>query len=167
MIDLETMGVRPTSSIISIGAVPFDSEQVYTDEGFYENIDLESCMAKGMTIDSSTLYWWLGQAESARVVFAQNKLGIRDALEQFVTWYEDLRPISGIWGNGSDFDISIIGNAFDVCRIKRPFTYGQHRCFRTMKAMNPKIELARIGTHHNALDDAIWQAKYMVALGGR
>ena len=166
MIDIETMGVRPTSSIISIGAVAFDSAQVYEDEAFEVNVDLESCLAKGMTIDASTIYWWLGQAEPARVVFAQNKIGIRAALEQYVVWHESHRPISGVWGNGSDFDLTILGNAFDVCRIKKPYTYGMHRCFRTMKNMNAKIDVPDVGIAHKSLDDAIWQARYMVALNG-
>lgn len=39
------------------------------------------------------------------------------------------------------------------------------RCFRTLKNLWPHIEPAkRTGTHHNALDDAIWQTEHIFTI---
>ena len=43
MADFETLGVRPTSAVLSLGAVAFNSEGVLEDT-FYVNIDSADCI---------------------------------------------------------------------------------------------------------------------------
>ena len=59
MIDLETLGTKPNSAILSIGAVYFDKDGL--GEEFYANVDLQDSIDSGFDIDASTVYWWLSQ----------------------------------------------------------------------------------------------------------
>ena len=54
MADFETLGVRPTSAVLSLGAVAFTTEGVHYDT-FYVNIDADDCISLGLTTDQSTI----------------------------------------------------------------------------------------------------------------
>jgi len=47
MLDLETMGRKSNSALVSIGAVEFNLETGETGKEFYEVIDLQSCLDVG------------------------------------------------------------------------------------------------------------------------
>jgi DNA polymerase III epsilon subunit-like protein len=66
MLDLETLGNKSNSAILSIGAVEFDLETGETGREFYQRIDLQSCIDKGLIINGSTFYWWITQNECFR-----------------------------------------------------------------------------------------------------
>ena len=72
MVDLETMGKTNNAAIISIGAVFFDESAVYCGNSFYSVIDLRSSLDLNLTVDASTILWWLQQNETARKEFARN-----------------------------------------------------------------------------------------------
>ena len=74
MIDLETLGTKADSVIISIGAVKFDldSEQM-DDNGFYASVSIDSNLERGRKIDEDTLLWWLQQSTDAQAVFHEPK----------------------------------------------------------------------------------------------
>ena len=168
MIDLETMGYRPGCVILSIGAVYFTIHGIH--EEFYVRINPMSCQRHGLHFDASTIEWWMRQSDGARgEVSNLTKTGeeLTDALAKFYAWLNtDADPDSRIWGNGSDFDISIILAAFDRVDLPVPWSPWKHRCFRTMKNFHrqtiAKTEPAREGTHHNALDDARHQARWLL-----
>lgn len=169
MLDLETLGTKPGSVITSIGAVKF-SPRGYEDypreeitDTFYERVDIESCVALGLTLDVSTVLWWMKQSDEARAEL--NKPGIRilDALTKFAKWVcpdEEAR----VWGNGASFDNAMLSAAYDRCAIKRPWKYSNDRCYRTVKNLFPDVEMERTGTHHNALDDARSQALHLMQI---
>jgi hypothetical protein len=58
MIDLETLDVTPTASILTIGAVRFDPFGDDVNEPscdkFYVTVDLDSCDRLGLTVSDST-----------------------------------------------------------------------------------------------------------------
>jgi len=70
MIDLETLDVLPTATVLTIGAVkfdPFGEDQVQKSaEKFYVKVDLDSCDALGLTTSESTLAWWGQQSKAAQ-----------------------------------------------------------------------------------------------------
>lgn len=168
IVDLETLGTKPGSAILSLGAVVFGKNGP-TEKTFYCAIDLQSCVAVGLTIDPKTIGWWMGQSAEARKVFSDEAaLRIHSALSAFAMFCVqhafDIKDVE-IWGNGANFDNSLLGAAYDVCGITPPWVFWNDRCYRTMKAMYPNIPLTeRTGTHHNALDDAISQARHLVQL---
>lgn len=160
MLDIETLGTRNDAAILSIGAVKFNPFTRTISDSFYVAIDPESCVSLGLTTDIKTIMWWMADDRtSARVqMMSESRVNLPEALYGFVDWFGEDKPV---WGNGATFDNVLISSAFTACAIDRPWKYWNDRCYRTLKAMAPHAKLAREGTYHNALDDAISQAKHM------
>lgn len=66
MIDLETMGNKPTAPIVTIGAIFFDPQTGSLGAEFYMAVNLASAMEQGATPDGDTILWWLKQSAEAR-----------------------------------------------------------------------------------------------------
>lgn len=165
MLDLETLGRRPGCSILSIGAVKFSIADAVLGSTFYVNIDPKTCAAAGLTKDPETVAWWQRQSQQAKDALIVNRVPLRTALEQFSEWLDDCGPLNGrkVWGNGPSFDNAILGHAYMVCGLPQPWPFWGERCFRTIKGMYSTIPMVtRTGVHHNALDDAIYQAGHIL-----
>lgn len=166
MIDLETMGTGSHAAILSIGAAKFDRDNGITDT-FHVGVALESNRQFGRVIDASTVMWWMepDRAEAREVYLALDKVDLFEALDGFATWFGDESGIAGVWGNGASFDNVILRNAYEAAQLDCPWTYGLDRCFRTMKTEHPHILApTRDGVHHSALDDAIYQAAWLLTI---
>lgn len=162
MHDLETMSARSNALICSIGACKFDPEgpinQDITDT-FYCTVDAKDAMSYGIfDIQEETILWWEKQNPEAYKALRKNTIPIKDALTNYATWFG--KKSMPTWGNGSDFDNVIVGNAFEGLGMKTPYTPWDRRCFRTLKSIFGVKAPSREGTYHNALDDAVYQAKY-------
>lgn len=73
MLDIETIGNKPWSVIVSIGAVIFNPKTGdISDSTFHKKINIESCMNLGLKMDASTVLWWLKQSKDAQSVFIGN-----------------------------------------------------------------------------------------------
>lgn len=159
MLDLETMGVNNNAAIIAIGAVAFDFEGNLGDH-FYRTISLQSSVENGGVMDASTVLWWMKQSDSARKEFerpGKNEITALVEFNDFLCQFEDIK----VWGNGASFDNVILANAYRRNGEDLPWKYYNDRCYRTMKNLHPEIMMEREGTHHNALADAISQAKHL------
>lgn len=161
MIDLETMGVRPTSAIVSIGAVEFTATEIL--KVFHTPINLESCFEAGLTADQSTIDWWAKQSDEARSSWeSPDAPPLEIALATFSQWIRDLG--SGDicpWGNGADFDLVLLTNAYRAFDAEPPWKFYNQHCFRTLKNLFYVGNVARYGVHHNAADDAIHQVNHL------
>ena len=165
MIDVETMGVRSNAAIIAIGAVKFDKSSISPDT-FYRVIDLQSCMDAGLTVDASTILWWMKQSKEAREEFTSNLVPVYSltmVLQEFMSWLSFFGDIEAIWGNGGNFDNVILASACQAVGIE-PWDFWQDRCYRTAKSCYPELDYKFEGTPHNALDDATSQAKHLIKL---
>lgn len=164
MIDIETLSTNSNALILSIGACEF-SEKNGIGVTFYNTIDIESSLHNGFKIDGKTIEWWLKQSNEAKKdLFDNRRFTIKQVLISFSDWlnfYFDAKNIN-IWGNGSDFDNAILKNAYDRMKISIPWDYRNNRCFRTLKSLFPNVEKPETNNHHNALGDALWQAKYAI-----
>ena len=165
MVDLETMGNGANAAIIAIGAVEFDQVAGIGDK-FYEVVDLASSMANGGIVDASTVMWWMKQSEAARGSFDTKGVSVNQALVNFAGWLENRAPFKElqIWGNGAAFDNVILSSAYRSAGIMQPWPFWGDRCYRTIKALYPSIEAKRVGTYHNAVDDAETQARHLITL---
>lgn len=175
MLDIETLGTDSSSVITSIGAVKFDNEGVDEDNAFFTNVSIQSCLDAGMTVSGETIQWWLTQEGEARKdMFTSYPYHIKDGLMSFGIWatrdskIEDNR----VWGNGSTFDNVIISNAYKAIKkhgstISQPWTYRGDRCYRTLCSLCPEIKMERVGTYHNAKDDAVSQARHLIKIAKR
>lgn len=165
MVDIETMGKKPGCAVISIGAVEFDLKTGETGKKFYCNIDLEDCQKQGLTIDASTVWWWLSQSESSKLSLMPEKLLLETALLSFKKWFEYLDKDIMIWANAPSFDLSILSAAYEVLGYQQPWKYWQERDVRTLVAFNPELKKSIINDlPHDAISDCLYQIKYCSAI---
>jgi DNA polymerase III epsilon subunit-like protein len=160
MLDLETLGNRPGSVIVAIGAVKFGTGEIY--DSFYQRVDAESCVAAGLTMEVQTIMWWLKQSDEARNEITLPGEPLRAALEKFASWLAD--PDAYVWGNGCSFDNAVLAAAYDQLRLPRPWRFSRDRCYRTASGLWPNVPFERLGTHHNALEDARTQANHLMKI---
>lgn len=165
-VDIETLDTKASAVIVSIGAICFDPNKegpIFPSDTMYEVLHLEPQIAAGRTISADTLKWWMKQAPEARRVFDEHAVAPTTALRNFSAFCANAE---GVWGNGSDFDNAILKDACETFDSSG-WAYYTNRCFRTMKNLKMPREFVkpeRKGVHHNALDDAIYQAQYLQAI---
>lgn len=178
MLDLETLSSQSNAAVISIGAVAFDFNHVVPNaaEGFHAVLDTEDQVRNhGRHISRDTMLWWGSQSEEARVIFKQHGLHVGAALSSFAAWVERQLPsggkVEGMWGNGATFDNVILSNLYEAYGFKRPWPYYADRCYRTIKNITGGIDVINdtefVGVEHNALHDAVYQARVLVEINKR
>ncbi|WP_414465259.1 3'-5' exonuclease [Klebsiella michiganensis] len=172
MIDLETMGNGPYAPIVSIGAVFFDPNGGIAEDNFYVNVSLESSMRSRARPDASTILWWMQQGDDARDSLTNDTQELKTALlwlSEFIGKYTNPRFLQ-VWGNGASFDCVILRNSYSLIGVDTPWSWWNDRDVRTVVEMgkaigfDPKRDMPFEGTRHNALSDAIHQAKYVSAI---
>ena len=167
VLDLETMGNTQSAAIVAIGAVACTVEQGIFSQ-FYTEVSLASSVIHGLTIDVSTVLWWLAQGEAARAIFQHNHKAplLEAAIDDFDHWFpkSEKRGIL-VWGNGADFDNAILRNAYEATNRELPWMYYNNRCLRTLRGENPDVaKPAFVGTPHHAGDDARNQAEHLLLI---
>ena len=171
MIDLETMGISNNAPIMSIGACFFDPKTGEIGNTFHEQVNLESANEYGATFDPSTIIWWMKQEDDARSKFynnheAQSIHEVLTIFNEFITKTTNTRYVKP-WGNGATFDLGILSNAYYG---KTPWMFYNERDVRTIVDLgqsigfDPKRDMPFDGIKHDALADAIHQAKYVSAI---
>ena len=156
--DLETLGTRPGDTILSIGACMFTIEGG-VEATFYTTISQASSKEAGLRAQKSTIEWWAKQSEVARAAAFKGEETLESALRGFSEW---LPPDTLIYGNGANFDNAILAAAYRAVKMEPPWKFWMDRCYRTLAAMFLDKNVPRVGTHHNALDDAKTQALRLI-----
>lgn len=161
MFDLETFGTQPGSVIRSIGAVYFDPQGAEAPRHltFYANIDRKSCEDAGLTVDPETEAWWAKQSPEAQKALLQNCRPLAEVAREFHDWFN--RHIGWqIWCQGANFDAVLWEAAVRAVGLSAPWKFYNVRDTRTVyEAFGFDTKsVQRIGTYHNALDDARHQA---------
>jgi hypothetical protein len=165
MIDLETLGQGSHAVVISLGACFFDLSKGQILNTFYTALDVDEQIKSGREVDGSTLRWWMSQSGAAKKVFHEQARPAKEVLTIFSNWVLQTATISKIqaWGNGSTFDISIMEDLFKQYSVKTPWMYNGVMDLRTFKRfVAGGAQVEKLGTDHNALDDAISQATYVI-----
>lgn len=165
MLDLETMGNGSDAAIVAIGAVAFDITAGELGPAYYNRVDLASSVAGGGVMDPSTVTWWLKQSEEAHLEIARDGgMHIAEALQSFAAWMNECVHDAAVWGNGASFDNVILRSAYARNGTSPPWAWWNDRCYRTVKAMPRDVPMERLGTHHNAMSDAISQARHLIKM---
>ena len=166
MIDLETLGTRAGSVILSIGAIEFDVDAGLGRE-FYAEVSQLTCGQVGLLRDGPTITWWQERClenETLKEFLYRTTRGgeaIWTALSNLNAWLPQ-DPL--VWGNGAAFDNAILKEAYRLCSVVPGWHFENDRCYRTLKNLAPEVTLERSGTHHHALDDARTQAEHAIRL---
>jgi len=112
MIDLETLDVFPTATVLSLGAVKFDptsDADPYSE--LYLKILVDDQDHLGRTTSDSTIEWW-GKQDPAIMEEAFDQTGavtVEEALSQLNRW---VVGVDELWGHGYGFDITILENMY-------------------------------------------------------
>ena len=160
MIDLETLDVLPTATILSIGAVRFDpfGDDVNNPActKFYTRVDVDSCDHLGATVSQSTLEWWANQSKEAQeeAFHPDNRIDIKDAMDQL---YKFCWGAKRVWSHGSGFDIIILEHYFRKIEKAIPWSFWEARDTRTLFDIGINPTRPPVLKHH-ALEDAWNQA---------
>lgn len=168
MIDLETLATSANALVVSVGAAVFNEKEILRTG--YWVLDPQDQVRTGRGFAFKTIKWWMEQSDEARAVFKDQNV---TTLRLFASEFQNLfggEP-HRLWGNGADFDLAIMIDLWQRSGLPliREWKYSNHMCYRTFKTLflreaNGKL-VERKGTHHNALDDAIFQAENVIASG--
>lgn len=162
IIDIETLGTQPTSTIVAIGACNLDKSQMFKCFINWKEWP-DSC-----TIDKATELWWDTQNSELKDRVFGGEVTPSSALSQLTIFLNHIQDLAGedikVWGNGASFDLSILAHAYSSLGETVPWNFRNERCFRTIKSLcplkvpfipNPKL------VAHDPLDDAINEADWL------
>ena len=153
-IDFETCSLCPTAAVMSIGAVAWRRDNLYSP--FYNlkggkqdpasvfscHIDLRSMFINGFTFDERTAAWWgtkMDEAKASLLSSDSYELPCRPievAVKDLFEWANDFKKEQGeqdvcLWAQGADFDIAILRNICYKFGIHTPLPYTNFRDHRT------------------------------------
>lgn len=179
MVDLETLGTSNRAAIIQIGACIFDPDKFGVGSKTIPTTTIVSSVQYNVTaqssillgdgvVDQSTIDWWRGQDEEARLkVFASEEpaISIVEALSSLKSFIGECCPsgVDGYWSHGSNFDIEILNGYYSRMA-------GIEFCpFRLIRDTRTLFDVAKSAgwvrgdrdpslVAHVAVDDAIGQA---------
>lgn len=168
MLDLETLDVKPSAVVLSIGAVVFDRYTRQQGPTFYVELTnhLDDQLKNGRTVSGSTVAWWMRQSAEARHVFDEKETSPERctpiyALSKFIDFCRDNR-VKYLWAKDPDFDVVILRSMFEmygVNDLQFPFSYSKSRAVRTVLDLPfENLKCVQAEPAHNALADAIAQA---------
>lgn len=159
-IDLETLDVRPTATVLTLGGVKFNP--LNTDEPYdelYFKISIDDQDRYGRTANDSTIEWWTKQDPVIRdEAFDQTgAITVEEACARIARWCVG---VDTFWGQGYGFDFTMIGDLFYNIKRPIPWQFWQVLDSRTLFRMLPRDPRKDMQTDlHNALADAYYQAK--------
>ena len=160
MIDLETLDVTPTATILTIGAVKFDpfGDDVNEPacEKFYLKVDVDSCDRIGASVSQATLEWWSSQSKEAQdeAFDPSGRIPIEDAIAQL---YKFCWGAKRVWSHGAGFDVVILEWYFRKIGKAIPWSFWEVRDTRTIFDIGINPHRPPVLKHH-ALEDAWNQA---------
>lgn len=166
MVDLETLGLNPGCVIASLAAVEFDPMTGLTNHTFYKKINIASSLREGFKIEGDTLYWWLQQTDAARTEICTNSEDIHAVLSEFTSFLKQVcknTKYIKLYGNGSSFDLGILGAAYHQLGQKIPWMFWNERDVRTIVDFMPEIKKQTEfeGVMHHPIHDCLHQIKYV------
>lgn len=160
MIDLETLDVTPTSTILTLGAVkfnPFSADEPHSE--LYFKLDINEQDGLGRTVDEGTIAWWGKQdPKIMEEAFDENgRISVDEMLTAITKW---MTGVNVLWGHGYGFDITILENLYRSVGKNIPWNFWQVRDSRTLFACLDNDPRKTMQTDlHNALADSYFQAK--------
>lgn len=165
MVDIETLGTKPGSLILSIGAVRFDKDGLHKE--FYRNVEALSSLMAGFTVDPDTVRFWNNQPFDTRAILFNSPVKIEHVLFHLTDFiHRDTR----VWAKGPDFDLVMLQAAYEKIGERIPWSYRNTRDVRTILDIG-----VRAGCHapdlfpptiqkHSALEDAKYQANQVITV---
>jgi DNA polymerase III epsilon subunit-like protein len=166
MIDIETLGTEPGSIITSIAAVPFNRNGEM-GKAFYMNIDIQSSIDAGLTINAETLKFWMEQRHETFNKMLRNTLPVKSVLNEFHLWLDQYTAF--FWGNSASFDVGLIKTAAKKLALdfNTVLPYRGERCYRTLMSEFGRYIVWAIKDELKAYDpiyDCMYQIEHLCKL---
>ena len=155
MLDIETMGVKPDTLVLSIAAVAFDEFNDISTYSDLQHLDLllDTEEQAHRSIDKETEWWWNQRDEAVREkIFGDvGRVSIDDALDQLIKfcWQK-----SRIWCQGPTLDITVLTHLFSERGKGVPWGYGVVRDSRTLLDL---VEVEQPPATHDSIEDCVRQ----------
>lgn len=165
MIDLETLSTAPTAAVTQLGWCLFDPERGEPDLGHsVVHLNVEVQMREGLTVDWSTVSWWMTQDEAARRLLVSTTdrhypSAALARLDEAVDWTR----VSGVWSHGATFDLVILESLYRKAGRKTPWGFRDARDTRTLlwaaeRTAGRRVLWPHNPVKHSAEADAVCQA---------
>lgn len=167
MVDTESMGTEPMAPLVSIGAVFFDEHTGQVGETFYRKIHLSTAVRLGFAMEPAAVLWWMQQPDEARISTFSMAEDVRVVMAEFAEWINTKCPGKDelrVWGCSPAFDCIKLTEHFKACGIETPWKCYNERCYRTIRERNKNVPEADRSGLHNALEDAMHQARHLIAI---
>lgn len=160
MLDLETLGTRPDTVILTLGAVKFNpfTDEIYGDKTLYIKPDVDEQLTMHRTIDEDTVAWWGKQSTEVyeEAMGTEGRIVIEEFLNQLCKF---IVGADRIWCQGPVFDIAILENLMRQTGRPIPWVFWRIRDSRTLlQALGDSRDPNRAQAH-NAMADCIYQAQ--------
>jgi hypothetical protein len=171
-VDNETLDVKPTAVVLTVGAVMVEGDEIIKD--IYFALDIQEQLNLGRTISGSTIAWWMQQsADAIKPLFDAPKLTIGEA-RAVVRGHA--YKCERIWARPGMFDLVMLrdllgADIWDNLGEKR-FGRGYQKEadmqglvleFDPRRALAPAFE----GVPHHALHDARHHHRWLQAIRKR
>ncbi len=159
-IDLETLDVRPTATVLTLGGVkfnPFSRSEPYDE--LYFKISVDDQHRYGRTSNDDTIAWWSRQDPAImEEAFDQDSaITVEEACARVARWAVG---VDTFWGQGYGFDFTMLESLFYNVKRPLPWQFWQVLDSRTLFKILPSDPRKNIQTNlHNALADAYFQAQ--------
>lgn len=165
MIDIEAFGTDDNAFVCSIGAAVFDPwAQAGVGNTFY-NAMTPNDNQRGAVLNAQTVLWWMRQSEKDNLIAEMENpkvaVDLWAALQNFSAFWKDNKA-THIWANNVTFDINILTNAYSRYNMSTPWHYMDITCMSPLRLIGKHTNAPSIPANvhkHDALEDAIWQAK--------
>lgn len=177
MFDLETLDTRPSTIVLSVGAVIWETFE--TDTGilgwhvrrrFYRILDIQSQANKKRTISESTILWWQRQDANARdEAFSAVRRPVTGVLDDFRKFADLDGGINIFWANPATFDFPIWEDLAMSFSNYVPWSYRQKYDVRTAvreasySAKDHQPSRPIDGVPHLPVYDCEWQIDLLTA----
>ena len=171
MIDIETLSTRLGAVVLTIGAVVFDPESEELGQTFFIRLPAQEQIDRGALVDMQTIRWWMDQSVEARQAAFDGPCAdsVAQGLGEFSSFLKRIpEETLRLWSKGPAFDSAQLqilyrrfGNELGP-ENGWPVRYDADRDCRTLFELaypNEAIPVSGKRVAHDALDDAIWQAR--------
>lgn len=163
MIDYETLGLKGNVPL-ELGMVAFNRDGIVAEEKV--SFDISHPQMKKLSICGDTLRWWLLQdSKRLEAMCLNGTLTLSQGMARLAMFYLE-HGCSKVMSNWSMADLSWTDTYVEAggCKVLKAWSFREEMCFGTLKSFFPNEKVDFEGVPHDALDDAKWQAYYMIEI---
>jgi DNA-binding XRE family transcriptional regulator len=138
VIDTETLGTKPDSVILSLGAYFVDVEKdipsfdKIVEDGFYMKFDAKEQIDDGRTVDKATLEWWEKEGDVAKDVLAASDNDVSyTRLFEGLNNYLKGKTDYWIFARSPSFDFTVLDNIRNYNNIESLWPFYHEKDIRT------------------------------------